>query len=221
MSAIGVAGSKVFMGTYGAAKTFSSITNASEAVMSFASDPSLAANDIFKMISGWSEDSGNVFRAKSPSGSGPYLVTAEGFDTTSTTLYPAGTGAGTVYEASSFTQITQVKDENGIVSSGGELQFNEYGFLEVGRKFSQPDVRSPYRLTLNVYEDVTLGWYASVLAASRNRGVDYPWYILLPNGAKIYMSAYVSMKPVPVFSTKYVETSIELALVNGVIRYAS
>lgn len=219
MSAIGVAGSKVFIGTYGAAKTFSSISNASEAVLSFASDPSLAEDDIYKMISGWSEDSGNVFRAKSPSGSGPYLVTAEGFDTSSTTLYPAGTGSGTIYEAGSWTQITQVKDENGIQSSGGEMQFKDYGFLEVGRKFRQPDVRSPNGLTITVYEDTALAWYATLLAASRNTGADYPFYILLPNGAKIYFSAIVSLG-VPEFQN-FLEAKIELSIVNGYIRYAS
>ena len=73
MSAIGVAGSKIFMGVYSAAQAFSSISNASEAVLSFASNPSLSANDLFKLDGGWSEVAGNIYRAKSPSGSGPYL----------------------------------------------------------------------------------------------------------------------------------------------------
>lgn len=220
MSAIGVPGSKVYMGTYGAAKAFSSISNAAEAVLSFAADPALAEDDLFKMDGGWSEVAGNVFRAKSPSGAGPYLVTAEGFDSQSTTLYPAGSGAGNIYEASSWTQITQVKDEGGISSSGGDLTFREYGYLEVGRKFRQPDVRNPVGLQVICYEDVSLGWYANVLAASKNRGVDYPFYILLPNGAKVYFSAYVSITEVPNFSD-YLETTIDLSLVNGFTRYAS
>ena len=220
MSAIGIAGSKIFMGSYSAAQAFSSISNAAEAVMSFVGDPSLLAGDIFKLDSGWSEAAGNVFRAKSPSGSGPYLVTAEGFDSQSTSLYPAGSGAGNIYEAGSFAQITQVKDEGGIVSNGGDLTFKKYGFLEVGKKFRQPDVRNPVGLSINVYEDVSLGWYASVLAASKNRGTDYPFYILLPNGAKVYFSAYVSIKEVPEFAD-YLETTIDLSIVNGFVRYAS
>lgn len=220
MAAIGVPGSKIFMGTYSAAQAFSSITNASEAVLSFTANPSLAANDIFKMTGGWSEASGNLFRAKSPSGSGPYLVTAEGFDSTSTTLYPAGTGAGNAYEAGTFTQITQVKDQGGITTSGGDLTFKEYGFLEVGRKNRTPDVRNPVGLQVKCYEDVSLSWYATVLAASKNRGVDYPFYILLPNGAKIYFSAYVSLTEVPDFQD-FLETTIDLSIVNGFTRYAS
>lgn len=220
MSAIGIAGSKIFMGTYGAAKAFSSISNAAEAVLSFAADPSLVATDLFKMDGGWPEVAGNVYRAKAPSGAGPYLVTAEGFDSQSTTLYPAGTGAGNIYEASSWTQITQVKDEGGIQSNGGDLTFKEYGFLEVGRRFRQPDVRNPVGLTIQVYEDVSLGWYANVLAASKNRGTDYPFYILLPNGAKVYFSAYVSLREVPDFQD-YLETSVDLAIVNGFVRYSA
>ncbi len=220
MSAIGIAGSKIFMGTYGAAKTFSSISNAAEAVLSFAADPALAEDDLFKMDGGWAEVAGNLFRAKGPAGAGPYLVTAEGFDSQSTTLYPAGTGAGNIYEASSWTQITQVKDEGGIQSNGGDLTFKEYGFLEVGRRFRQPDVRNPIGLTVALYEDVSLGWYASVLAASKNRGTDYPFYILLPNGAKIYFSAYVSLREVPDFQD-YLETTVDLSIVNGFIRYSA
>lgn len=220
MSAIGVPGSKVFMGSYGAAQAFSSISNAAEAVLSFASNPALAEDDIFKMAGGWSEVDGNLFRAKSPSGAGPYLVTAEGFDSQSTTLYPAGSGAGNTYEASGFAQITQVKDENGISVSGGDLTYKEYGFLEVGRKNRTPDVRNPVGMQITCYEDVSLGWYASVLAASKNRGVDYPFYILLPNGAKVYFSAYVSITEVPNFAD-YLETTIDLAIVNGFTRYSA
>jgi hypothetical protein len=220
MSAIGIAGSKIFMGSYGTARPFSSITNAAEAVMSFAADPALVANDIFKLDTGWSEVGGNVYRAKSPSGSGPFLVTAEGFDSQNVNLYPTGSGAGNAFEAGSFQQITQVKDEGGIVSTGGDLTFKEYGFLEVGKKFRQPDVRNPVGLSVNVYEDVSLAWYSAVLAASKNRGVDYPWYILLPNGAKVYFSAYVSIKEVPEFAD-YLETTIDLSIVNGFVRYAS
>jgi hypothetical protein len=220
MSAIGIAGSKIFMGTFAAAKAFSSISNASEAVLSFAADPALVATDIFKIDGGWSEVAGNIYRAKSPSGSGPYLVTAEGFDASSSSLYPAGTGAGNIYEAGTWTQITQVKDEGGITSNGGELSFKEYGFLEVGRKFRQPDVRSPSGLTVACYEDTSLSWYATVLAASKNRGVDYPFYILLPNGSKVYFSAYVSLKEVPDFQD-YLETSLDLSIVNGFTRYSA
>jgi len=220
MSAIGVAGSKIFMGVYSAAQAFSSISNASEAVLSFASNPSLSANDLFKLDGGWSEVAGNIYRAKSPSGSGPYLVTAEGFDSQSTSLYPAGSGGGNIYEAGTWTQITQVKDDGGITSNGGDLTFKEYGFLETGRKSRQPDVRNPSGLSVVCYEDISLSWYATVLAASKNRGVDYPFYILLPNGAKIYFSAYVSIKEVPDFSD-YLETTLDLSIVNGFVRYAS
>jgi hypothetical protein len=208
------------MGAYSAAIAFESITNAAEAVLSAATNPALAANDIFKLNTGWSEVSGNVLRAKTPSGSGPYLVTCEGLNSTSTNLYPAGTGAGTIQEAGSWVQITQVKDEGGITSNGGELSFKEYGFLEVGRKFRQPDVRSPSGLTVACYEDTALPWHATVLAASKNRGVDYPFYILLPNGAKVYFSAYVSLKEVPDFQD-YLETSVDLSIVNGFTRYAA
>lgn len=220
MSAIGIAGSKIFMGSYSAAQAFSSISNASEAVLSFASNPALAEDDIFKLDGGWSEVAGNIYRAKSPSGSGPYLVTAEGFDSQSTTLYPAGTGAGNAYEAGSWTQITQVKDAGGITTNGGDLTFKEYGFLEVGKKFRQPDVRNPVGLTIQAYEDVSLSWYATVLAASKDRGNDYPFYILLPNGAKVYFSAYVSIKEVPDFAD-FLETTIDLSVVNGFVRYSA
>lgn len=220
MSAIGIAGSKLFIGSYSAAKAFSSITNAAEAVLSFAADPSLAEDDLFKMDGGWPEVAGNLYRAKGPAGTGPYTVTAEGFDSQNTSLYPAGTGAGNIYEASSWVQVTQVKDEGGISSSGGDLTFSEYGFLETGRKVRTPDVRNPVGLSVVCYSDDALGWFSTVKAASDDRGNDYPFYILLPTGAKRYFSAYVSLAPVEDFS-KYLEVKLDLALVNGVTRYAA
>lgn len=213
-------GSKFYIGTaYGVDKTFSSISNAAEAVASFAADPSLAANDIVEITSGWEEIDGNVYRVKAVAGAGPYLVTLEGLDTQDTDRFPTGGGAGTVRDVSTWTEVTQVKQPS---TSGGEQQFITYQTIAMDRERRIPSNRSSQGLTLTFFDDPALAWYASVLAASIDNQTPYALRVDLKSGAKIYAGAYWSLQKMPQMNANTpMEANIDLAIVNDIVRYAS
>jgi hypothetical protein len=148
--------------TYAAAQTFSSITNAVEAVASFASNPSLVAGDVIEVTSGWPRLNNRVVRVKTVSGSGPYLVTLESVNTSSTARFPAGSGAGTVRKVTAWDIISQVSDPQ-----IGEPSI-EYA---TGDDLDNPlAVRIPARITppdgsLTIHYDAAATWLPTVREA--------------------------------------------------------
>lgn len=213
-------GSKFFIAaTYGAAKTFSAASNASECVLSFASDPSLVTGDIIETTSGWEEIDGNYYRVKSVSGSGPYLVTVEGLDTHDTAMFPAGGGAGTVREVTAWTEITQVETPS---TSGGEQQFIQYQAISMGRERRLPSYRSAQGLQLTFFDDPALAWYSTVLAASNANQTVYGLKIELKSGARIYAGGYWSLQKMPSMAANTpMKANIDIAIANDLTRYAS
>ena len=90
--------------TYGTAKVVSAITNASPGVVTAATH-GFANGDLVTMTSGWSNLNNRVVRV---AGSAASAFNLDGQDTTSTSLYPAGSGVGTVTPITAFQQITQI-----------------------------------------------------------------------------------------------------------------
>lgn len=214
-------GSKFYIGSaYGANKTFTSASNASECVLSFAADPALATGDYFQINCGWEEIDGNVYRVKTVSGSGPYLVTVEALDTTSTTMFPAGGAAnGTAREVTTWTEITQVETPS---TSGGEQQFINYQLLSANRERRLPSYRSAQGLQLTFFDDPSLAWYATVLAASIDNANDYCLKIELHSGAKILGAGYWSLQKMPQMAANTpMKANIDVAIVNDTVRYAT
>ena len=100
---------------YAASLTVTAASNASECVLTVTN--TLSNGDYVEFTSGWSRANNRVFRVKSVGASN---VTLEGFDTTSTTLYPASSGTGSIRKINTWTQITQVLNST---SSGGDPQY--------------------------------------------------------------------------------------------------
>ena len=213
-------GSKFYIAsTIAATKTFTSITNASEAVMSFAADPGLATGDYFEINSGWEEIDGNVYRVKTASGAGPYLVTIEGLNTTDTARFPSGSGAGTTREVTAWTEITQVEAP---ATSGGEQQFITYQTIALAKERRLPSYRNAQGLKLTFFDDPALGWYSIVQAASVDNQNQYPIKISLKSGAFIVASGYWSLQKMPqMASGSPMKAEIDIALANDIVRYAS
>lgn len=204
-------------GTYGAAKTFSSITNASEAVASFAADPSLAVGDYMEVTSGWGHLHDRIVRVAAVSGAGPYLVTFKGVDTSNTTKYPTGSGAGSVREITSWVNLSQVKS---ISTSGGDQQFADVTAIDDVVTKQMPTVRSAVAMTLEVFDDPALSWYSTVRDASDS---STPRAMLMspPNGSKIAANAYWSLSEVPnIAQREAMTTSISLSYAAVPTRYA-
>lgn len=214
-------GSKFYIGSaYGADKTYTTASNAAECVLSFAADPSLAANDIVELTCGWEDVDGNIYRVKSVSGAGPYLVTLEGLNTSDTAKFVAGGGdAGTVREVTTWTEITQVETP---ATSGGEQQFVSYQPLSANRERRLPSYRTAQGLQLVFFDDPTLAWYDEVLAASNDNQNPYAFRCDLKSGAKIYAAGYWSLQKMPQMQANTpMKANIDVSVVNDTTRYAS
>lgn len=85
--------------TYGSAKTTTIVTNATEAVVTAAAH-GYSNGDVVEITSGWGRLNKRVFRIKS---STTDTFVLEGADTSSTDIFPSGSGVGTVRKITAFT----------------------------------------------------------------------------------------------------------------------
>jgi hypothetical protein len=201
--------------TYGSTATLSAFTNANPGVMTLSAGHGIIVGDIFEVTSGWSRANGNVYRAVSVSTND---VGVEGLDTTSTTLFPAGSGTGTIREVTAWTQITQVLELN---TQGGQQQFATYSPLEDDAEHQIPTVKSPITITMKIGDDASLPHYAVLAAADADR-LQRVMRILLPSGSPLYFSAYVTLQKTPTLTKNEVMgLEVTLSLINQVTRYTS
>lgn len=201
--------------TYGVAKTMSAISNAAEAVATLEASHGVIVGDIVELTSGWELLTGRIARAKTISTND---VTLEGIVTTSTALFPAGTGTGTVREVTAWAQIPQILESN---SDGGEQQYAEGQYLSAKRQFRKPTVKSAQGLTFRIADDPTLAIYATLLAADQD-GLPRAVRVVLPNGGVIYYNTTVSFNPNPTLNVNQIMTvGATLSFEADLTRYAS
>lgn len=208
-------GSKLFLGTtFAAAIPITAASNANPAVLT-AAGHGLTAGTPFIFKSGWEEANERVFRVFDPvSGS----FKAEGLDTTSTTLYTAGGGAGSVVPVTAWQEIQQVLNPS---TSGGEQQFATVEPLALRNAIQIPTSISPMTLSIPIGDDPTLPGYIALKAASDNRALR-PLRIVKPNGAVNYFYGYVSLNEVPSLTKGQVDTVTATFALQGLpTRYAS
>ena len=190
---------------YGSSKTMSAISNASAAVATLESLHGVSGGDYVELTSGWGRLNGRVVRALSVSTND---VTLEGIDTSSTSRYPAGTGTGSVREISGWTTVSQIT--RNIQVSGGGQQFADISDLEDVLDKRIPTTRSPIDVSLPLYFDPTLSWWATVLAASE-AATPYAVRMLFPNGAKLVANPYWSLQEVPTIEDSTLRGRIDLS----------
>ena len=145
---------------YAAADAVSSVTNANPAVATTAAPHGITSGAFVEVTSGWSKLNNRVVRAASASGSS---LAYEGIDAQSTSLYPTGSGGGSVREITTFTQISQILE---LTSSGGEMQFTNYAFLEQDFESQLPTQASPMSLTMSIADDATLPGFIALKNAA-------------------------------------------------------
>lgn len=198
--------------TLSIAKPFTAITNAKPAVLTAAAH-GLTDGDVIIIDSAWAKLNGRPARV-TDSESGAF--SAEGLDTTSLKSYPAGSGAGTVREATGWTQIAQITEPT---ANGGEQQFLTYGFLEDDDDRQLPTNKSASSMTLPVADDPAQAYVAIVEAADDDKE---PRLVRanLPGGATIYYYAYVSITATPTLSRNNIMTrTITLSFASRPTRY--
>lgn len=199
--------------TMGTAKTVSAITNASTGVATSTSH-GFTDGDLVIMSSGWSNLDNRIVRVDN---SATNAFDIEGVDTSSTTLFPTGSGTGTATEITAFTQITQIM---GFTTSGGDQQFATYSFLEQNFETQIPTISSAQTITIDIADDPSLAGYIALKAASdarATRGLK----IAMPDGSFILYYGYVTLNETPsVTKGAVMQVKATFSLLGRPVRYA-
>jgi hypothetical protein len=168
------------------------------------------------MASGWGLLDQRVARVKSVSGTTSFVL--EGVDTSDTSKYPATTGVGTFRKINTWSPLSQVK---GISASGGAQQFADITSISDTVIRQIPTVKDAVNMTVDVFDDPTLTWYADVIAADTARS-PYALLMTFPNGSKLVANAYWSVMKVPTMETNQaLMTQISLSYAAEPVRYSS
>ncbi len=198
---------------YASALTVTAATNASAAVLTVTN--TLAINDYVEFTSGWSRANNRVFRLSAVSGT---TVTLEGFDTTSTVLFPVGSGTGTIRKINTWTQITQIM---GCTSSGGEPQYQTYSFLEQDYDSQIPTTTSAQSLALEIADDPNLAGYTALKNAAQTRAVT-ALRATLPAGGFILYNGIFAFDETPTLTKgNLMSVKAGVALQGRPVRYAT
>lgn len=208
-------GSTIHIGSaVGSALTVTAATNANPCVMTSTAH-ALSNGDYVIVTSGWARTTDRVFRVANITAN---TFELEGHDTSSTTIYAAGSGTGSVKKVTTWTQITQVLS---VSSQGGEQEFAEYQPLEGDRKVRIPTVKSGGSLDIEVGDDPTLAGFIAAAAANDDR-VARALRITNANSSKSLFYSYVSADKVPQMNVNEVQKArISLSHLNEAVRYTS
>jgi hypothetical protein len=199
---------------YGSAKTISALTNANPGVATSTAH-GYANGDFLWITSGWSKLNDRVVRA---SGVATNAFNLEGIDTSATSAYPAGSGTGSAKAVSTFQQISQVLD---CQTSGGDMQFANYSFLEQDFETQLPTQASPQVLTLTIADDASLAGYIALKAAAEARDTR-ALKAVFPNGSVLVYNGYVSFNETPTMTKGQVMgVRATFNLLAKPVRYAS
>lgn len=134
---------------FAAAKTVTGVSNASEAVVSCTAHGYIAG-DVVEITSNWARLNRRSYRVKSAPTADTFVL--ELADTTSTTIYApgSGAGAGTVRKVTTWVQLDKTLNHN---SSGGEAKKVVYKFVESDNEYSLNDGFSAVDRTFDIDAD--------------------------------------------------------------------
>jgi len=199
---------------YGSPVTITAITNANPGVAS-ATAHGFSDGDYVEITSGWSKLTERVVRVDV---SITDAFDLEGVDTTSTSMYPSGGGAGSARKITGWTQLAQITDSS---SEGGEQQFLTYQFLESDSEKRIPTTKTAAGITFTVADDPTLPGYILAKQANDDR-LPRALLVTLSNGGKLLYNAYISLSVIPSLTVNQLMTvQVTLSLLGDPVRYSS
>lgn len=176
--------------TYGSAVNITAITNAVEAVATLGAGHSVVVGDFLEINSGWDLLNGRIVRAKTVVTND---VTFEGINTTSTANFPPGSGIGTLRRITAWTSITQIQN---VSTSGGDQQYADITTIVDRTQKQIPTTRSPQEVSVTVFDDPALSWYAPVMALS-DASTPGAMRMVFPNGSRLVANGYWSLQKMP------------------------
>lgn len=199
---------------YGSPITATGISNGDPGVVTAAAH-GLSDGDIIEVTSGWSRLTDKIVRVDN-SATGTFEL--EGINTTSTSVYASGGGAGTVREITGWTQLAQILTS---ASQGGEQQFLTYQFLEADAEKRIPTFKNAAGITFSIAYDPDLSGYQLVQTANDDRQ-QRAVRITLADGSLLYYNAYISLGTIPSLDVnQLMAVEVTLSLLNEPVRYAS
>lgn len=200
---------------YDAPDTVSAVTNANPAVATTTAAHGITTGDFVEVTSGWAKLNNRIVRAAAASGS---TLSYEGIDATNTQSYPPGSGGGSVRKISTWTQISQILE---LTSSGGEMQFVTYSFLEQDFESQLPTQASPMTMTIGIADDPTLPGYVALKNVADTRQL-VAMRATLPDGSIILYNGYVSFNETPTMTkNQLMQVNATFSLQGRPVRYAS
>jgi hypothetical protein len=199
---------------YAAAISVSAATNATECVLTTAAN-TYAVGDFLEFTSGWPRANGRVFRVKAATGT---TVTLEAFDTTSTKIFPAGAGTGSVRKISTWVPIPYMK---AFEVSGGDPKYNTEEFLDYPDEIQMPNGFSATSVTMTIADDQTLPHHAVLQSATDTQSATAV-RVVLPSGATLLYSGFLGFNPSPTLGKgNAMVVKCGMALQGRPVRYAS
>lgn len=202
--------------TYAVSVSVTAATNAASCQLTTGTTHSLVVGDYVEISSGWGLIDQRL--ARCAAGTTGTTVVLEGINTTDTVKFPSGAGIGSIRKITAWTQITQVKTMS---ASGGEQQFADITSLTDTVARQMPTIRGAVSMTVDVYDDPTLAWYADVVVADEARK-PYGLLMAFPNGSKLVANAYWSLLRVPTMAqNEALMTQLTLSYAAEPVRYAS
>jgi hypothetical protein len=200
--------------TYDAVLAFTALSNAAEAVATVTGG-TLSAGDIVLLSSGWSKLDNKVVRVKAATTT---AITLEGIDTTDTTIFPAGSGVGSMKKVLTWVQIPQISD---LAFSGGEQNYLDVVFLEDSQGKQIPTDQSATSMTLTIADDPVKPFNAVLMKADARKQVEAA-RLVLPGTDQLLYGTYTSFSKQPAVSRSNLLTrTVSLALQSEPTRYLS
>lgn len=196
-----------------AAVAITGISNANPAVVTTGSAHSLATGDFVEIVSGWSRLTNKIVRVTMLTTT---TFSIDSYDTTSTTIYPVGSGTGTVAKVTGFTQLSQILTS---ASNGGEQQFLTYQPLESDSQKRVPTFKNAAGLTFSVADDNTLAGYVLASVANDDR-LPRAVKVTLASGSLLLYNCYISLNKTPSLTVnELMACEVTMSMLNEPVRY--
>lgn len=179
-------GTKVFIGTLGAAVGLSAIENGVDPDATLASIAGLAAGSILLISNGWDSTDKRLLKIGTP-GSG--VVPLLGIDTTDTVLNAPASAVGTVRPVSAWTEIIDLSDWS---VSNGQQNYRDRRPLAALQGIKLPTFRDGDTGGFKILNDTNSAHYRAIKAAHPAAG-PAPLKLLMPSGKERFAMAYFSI----------------------------
>ena len=200
--------------TFGAASTISAITNTKPAVAT-ATGHAFTDGDILLLSNSWTKTDNGVFRVDGAVAATSFEI--EGLDSTNTSKFPIGGGAGSAREITAWTQLPKIPT---FEMTGGDAKSFTTSYIDYEKDFEIVTGTNPERLNFTISYQPDSPAYAALVAAGES-GTIQVVRLVLKDGSTLYYPGQVFFNKAPV-TTKDQEmvNNVSLALQGEITRYA-